>query len=153
MYAKGQLKSFFALQRLNKLQEKNQICMRSRFKAFTGRSSFKDLVAPGYRHGRRKATSLGKLFGNMQQHGHFQQMLTTQCAQVVQEIRAMSSLSVSEAAPLVAMIQRSQVWTELRETLCNAINGKVADCLSGMKRVGGPTSSSRFPLFPVLPDQ
>ena len=146
MHAKGQLKPFFALQRLNKPQEKNQICMRNRFKAFTGRSSFRDFGCAW--------VSAWPSEGYKPWKTIWRQMLTTQCAQVVQEIRAMSSLSVSEAAPLVAMIQRSQVWTqELRQTLRNAINGKVADCLSGMKPVGGPTSSSRFPLFPVLPDQ
>ena len=47
------------------------------------------------------------------------------------------------------MIQRSQVWTqELKETLCNTINVKVENSLSGMRRLGTRQVLQDFHYFP-----
>ena len=79
----------------------------------------------------------------------FAQILTTQCSQVVQELRAMTRLTVSEAAPLVAMVQKSQVWTqELKDTLVSAINTKVEESVSGMRHLQNRQCLQDFHYFP-----
>eukprot|EP00438_Fugacium_kawagutii_P022427 Skav232854 [mRNA] locus=scaffold2451:5784:6392:+ [translate_table: standard] len=58
----------------------------------------------------------------------FQEILRTQAASLVKEIRQLNRLDFDEGAPLLAMVQQNQHWTqELKAGIVQAIQSKVSE--------------------------
>ena len=81
---------------------------------------------------------------------NFNEILEQQAVHLVKEINQMQKLEFEEGAPLLAMVQQNKMWTKaLKETISQALHGKVQETMGSKGLVSNRQQLQQFIWFPL----